>query len=65
MSCFQTCLPWIVAEGGGGGYVAVAVGVVVAVGFIGFTAKIHTRQKVQWSSVCRIFFLAKVGFLNQ
>ena len=43
MSCFQTCLPWIVAEGGGGEYVAVAVGVALAVGFIGLTAKIHTR----------------------
>ena len=44
----------------GGGSVAVALGVVVALavalGFIAFCSTIRTRQEVRWCPVCRIFF---------
>ena len=32
-----------------------AVGVAVAVGFIGFVATIRTRQEIYWSPICMIF----------
>ena len=61
---WQTGLLSIEAEGGsvtvavGVGApmaLAVAVAVAMAVGFIGFSATIRTRQEIKWSPVCGIF----------